>query len=56
MAQSIMGFYAVLSIITTTIGVGVLIFRESFNQYQIVALILAILAIVMFSVGETLAK
>ncbi len=50
------GIYAVLSIITTTIGVGVLIFRESFNQYQIVALILAILAIVMFSVGETLAK
>ncbi len=50
------GIYAVLSIITTTIGVGVLIFRESFNQYQIVALILAILAIVMFSLGETLAK
>ena len=48
--------YAVLSIITTTLGVGVLIFRESFNQYQIVALILAILAIVMFSVGQTLAK
>ena len=48
--------YAVLSIITTTIGVGVLIFRESFNQYQLVALILAILAIVMFSIGQTLAK
>ena len=48
--------YAVLSIITTTLGVGVLIFRESFNQYQIVALILAVLAIVMFSVGQTLAK
>ena len=48
--------YAVLSIVTTTIVVGVLIFRESFNQYQVVALILAILAIVMFSVGQTVGK
>ncbi len=48
--------YAVLSIITTTIGVGVLVFRESFNRYQIVALILAILAIVLFSLGKTLEK
>jgi len=48
--------YAVLSIITTSIGVGIVIFRESFNPYQVGALVLAILAIVLFSYGQALAK
>jgi drug/metabolite transporter (DMT)-like permease len=48
--------YAVLSIITTSVGVGIVIFREPFNQYQVGALVLAILAIVMFSYGQTLSK
>ena len=48
--------YAVLSIITTSVGVGILIFREPFNPYQVGALILAILAIVLFSYGQALAK
>jgi len=48
--------YAVLSIITTSVGVGILIFREPFNPYQAGALVLAILAIVLFSYGQALAK
>ena len=48
--------YAVLSIITTSLVVGVLIFREPFNAYQAAALILALLAIALFSYGQALAK
>jgi drug/metabolite transporter (DMT)-like permease len=48
--------YAVLSIISTSLIVGVLIFREPFNAYQGGALILAILAIALFSYGQALAK
>ena len=44
--------YAVLSIITTTIIVGVIILGESFNRYQVIAMVLAILAIVMFTIGK----
>ena len=48
--------YAVLSIITTSIGVGIFIFNEPFNYYQFGALILALLAIIMFTFGQTVAK
>lgn len=48
--------YAVLSIITTSVGVGILIFREPINLYQVGALVLAVLAIVLFSYGQALAK
>ena len=48
--------YAVLSIITTSLVVGVLIFREPFNAYQAAALVLAILAIALFSYGQAIAK
>lgn len=44
--------YAVLSIITTTVIVGVMILGESFNRYQAIAMVLAILAIVMFTIGK----
>ena len=44
--------YAVLSIITTTVIVGVIILGESFNRYQVIAMVLAILAIVMFTIGK----
>jgi drug/metabolite transporter (DMT)-like permease len=44
--------YAVLSIITTTVVVGVIILGESFNRYQVIAMGLAILAIVMFTIGK----
>jgi drug/metabolite transporter (DMT)-like permease len=48
--------YAVLSIITTSLVVGILIFKEPFTPYQAGALILAILAIALFSYGQSLAK
>jgi drug/metabolite transporter (DMT)-like permease len=44
--------YAIFSIITTSIGVGVLIYKEPFNSYQFGALILAVLAIVLFNYGR----
>lgn len=48
--------YAVLSIITTTIGVGVVYFREPFNIYHMGAVILALLAIALYSYGQYVAK
>ena len=48
--------YAVLSIITTSVGVGIVIFREPFNPYQVGALVMAILAILLFSYGQALSK
>lgn len=45
--------YAVLSIITTSIVVGLLVFRESFNLYYGLAVGTAILTIVLFAVGQS---
>lgn len=45
--------YAVLAILTTTVGVGVIIFREPFNIYQTVATLLAVGAIVLFTYGRS---
>jgi len=45
--------YAVLSIITTTIVVGIWWLKEPVNLYQKVAIVLAIAAVVLFSVGQT---
>lgn len=45
--------YAVLSILTTTVGVGVLIYREPFNVYQVVATLFAVMAIVLFTYGRS---
>ena len=44
--------YAVLSIITTTVIVGVIILGEGFNKYQGIAMVLAILSIVLFTIGR----
>ena len=44
--------YAVLSIITTTVIVGVIILGESFNKFQAIAMILAILSIILFTIGR----
>jgi len=44
--------YAIISILTTSIGVGVFIYRESFNAYQIAATVLAIAAIALFTYGQ----
>ncbi|MBU2714067.1 hypothetical protein [Zooshikella harenae] len=46
--------YAALSIITTSLVVGVLIFKESINFFHWSACIFALLAIVFFSVGNQL--
>ncbi len=45
-------FYAVLSIITTSVIVGIFIFRETFNIYHAVSLLLALAAIAFFSLGN----
>lgn len=44
--------YAVLAIITTTLFVGIILFRESFNGYQWTAFMLALAAVVLFSIGQ----
>ena len=44
--------YAVLSIITTTVIVGVIILGEGFNIYQAIAMVLAILSIILFTIGR----
>jgi drug/metabolite transporter (DMT)-like permease len=45
--------YAVLSIITTTIIVGIFWLREPVNVYHKVAIIIAIAAVVLFSIGQS---
>ena len=45
--------YAVISIITTTIFVGVLWLKETVNGYHMFALVFAIIAVLMFSVGQS---
>ena len=44
--------YAVLSILTTSIVVGVLYFKESFNIYHGLAVVAAIATVVLFSLGQ----
>lgn len=45
--------YAVLSIITTTIIVGIFWLKEPVNIYHKIAIVLAIVAVVLFSIGQT---
>ena len=45
--------YAVLSIITTTIVIGIIWLKEPVNIYQTVAIVLAIGAVVLFSIGQS---
>lgn len=44
--------YALLSILTTSIGIGLIIFREPFNQYHIISGILAVSAILFYGLGQ----
>ncbi|NKB76559.1 MAG: EamA family transporter [Gammaproteobacteria bacterium] len=44
--------YALLSILTTSIGVGIIIFREPFNQYHVIAGLLAVAAILSYGFGQ----
>ena len=45
--------YAVLSIITTTIVVGILWLKEPVNLYHKIAIAMAIVAVVLFSIGQS---
>jgi drug/metabolite transporter (DMT)-like permease len=45
--------YAVISIITTTIIVGILWLQEPVNMYHKVAIGLAIIAVILFSIGQS---
>jgi drug/metabolite transporter (DMT)-like permease len=45
--------YAVISILTTSVGVGFIIFREPFNIFQIGGIVLAIGSIVLFTYGKS---
>jgi len=45
--------YAVLSIITTTVIVGIVWLKEPVNIYQAVAIVMAIAAVVLFSIGQS---
>jgi drug/metabolite transporter (DMT)-like permease len=44
--------YALLSILTTSIGVGLVIFREPFNRYHVISGLLAVAAIVVYGIGQ----
>jgi drug/metabolite transporter (DMT)-like permease len=45
--------YAVLSIITTTIIVGILWLKEPVNIFHIMAIVLAVGAVILFSIGNS---
>lgn len=45
--------YAVISIVTTTIFVGVWWLKEPLNSYHKLAIVLAILAVFLFSIGQS---
>lgn len=44
--------YAVLSIIATSIIVGIIIFKESFNLYHFLSIITAIVTVILFTIGQ----
>lgn len=44
--------YAVISVITTTLLVGSIVLRETVNGYQVAAIITAIVAVVLFALGQ----
>jgi drug/metabolite transporter (DMT)-like permease len=46
--------YAVTSIVTTSIIVGIIIFKETFNLYYVLSAIAAIATIVLFFMGQKL--
>lgn len=48
--------YAVLAILTTSIIVGVIIFKESFNLYHALSVVCAIATVILFSLGQRLAQ
>ena len=45
--------YALLSILTTSIGVGLIIFREPFNKFHVISGLLAVAAILFYGLGQS---
>jgi len=45
--------YALLSILTTSIGVGLIIFREPFNKFHVISGMLAVSAILVYGLGQS---
>lgn len=45
--------YAVLSILTTSVLVGLVIFREQVNGFHLAAIATAILTVILFSIGQS---
>ena len=48
--------YAVMSIITTSIIVSVVIFKETFNTYHWAAFVGAIVTIILYTIGNSISK
>jgi drug/metabolite transporter (DMT)-like permease len=44
--------YAVLSILTTSVGIGMVIFREPFNIYHLISIFFALLAVGFYGYGQ----
>ena len=44
--------YALMSILTTSIGVGLILFREPFNRVHVISGLLAVSAIVFYGIGQ----
>jgi drug/metabolite transporter (DMT)-like permease len=44
--------YAVLSVLTTSVGVGMIIFREPFNFYHVISICFALLAVCFYGYGQ----
>lgn len=49
---SIYTVYAILSLLTTSIGIGVLVMREPFNLWHLASVGTALLTIILFGVGQ----
>jgi drug/metabolite transporter (DMT)-like permease len=45
--------YAVLSILTTTVLVGMLWLREPVNGYRLAAIVLALASVILYSLGQS---
>lgn len=45
--------YAVISIVTTTVVVGILLLKEPVNAYHMAAIVAAIVTVILFSIGQS---
>ena len=50
---SLYALYAVIAIITTTIIVGIWYLKEPVNTYHTIAIVLAVVAVILFSIGQS---